>query len=136
MKKALLNDRLAEIASMDRGCCRDAWIKQFKEVPDRHLSTRVMRRALAHEAQVRAIAGLTAQDRRSLGVRRTTEPTKTQPALTSGTQLLREWNGRTYRVVMTDGGYELDGRTYRSLSAIAKHITGAHWSGPRFFGIT
>lgn len=56
--------------------------------------------------------------------------------MTSGAQLLREWNGRTYRVIVTDDGYEMDGRTYRSLSAIAKHITGAHWSGPRFFGVS
>jgi hypothetical protein len=48
---------------------------------------------------------------------------------------MREWNGRTYQVEATKEGYVLDGTTYRSLSAIAKKITGAHWSGPRFFGL-
>jgi hypothetical protein len=52
-----------------------------------------------------------------------------------GARLVREWNGRTYQVDVTDGGYVMDGKTWRSLSAIARHITGAHWSGPRFFGV-
>ncbi len=57
-------------------------------------------------------------------------------ALRPGTCLMREWKGRTYRVeVVEGGGFLMDGKTYRSLSAIAKRITGAHWSGPRFFGI-
>lgn len=57
------------------------------------------------------------------------------PLLSTGTQLVREWNGRPYRVEVTEAGFELDGKCYSSLSAIAKNITGAHWSGPRFFGL-
>ena len=53
-----------------------------------------------------------------------------------GTQLIREWNGRTYEVMVTDQGFILHGVTHKSLSACAKVITGAHWSGPRFFGAT
>ena len=56
-------------------------------------------------------------------------------ALASGTRLLREWNGRQHIVEVVEEGYLLDGKTYRSLSAVAKRITGAHWSGPRFFGL-
>ena len=52
-----------------------------------------------------------------------------------GTRLVREWNGRTHVVDVSENGFVFDGKTYRSLSAIAKRITGAHWSGPRFFGI-
>jgi hypothetical protein len=62
----------------------------------------------------------------------------TKPSVLSiraGTHLVREWNGRTYQVEALDKGFRLDGKTYRSLSAIAKKITGAHWSGPRFFGL-
>ncbi|MCK0096696.1 DUF2924 domain-containing protein [Yoonia sp. F2084L] len=62
--------------------------------------------------------------------------TTAKPMLTPGTQLVREWNGRIYRVLVTDDGFEMDGQTYRSLSAIAKRITGAGWSGPRFFGLS
>lgn len=52
-----------------------------------------------------------------------------------GTQLLREWGGQTHRVtVEAEGRYLYDGQTWSSLSAIARAITGARWSGPRFFG--
>lgn len=53
----------------------------------------------------------------------------------TGTHLVREWNGRTYQVEALEKGFRLDGKIYRSLSATAKKITGAHWSGPRFFGL-
>ncbi|WP_347310447.1 DUF2924 domain-containing protein [Defluviimonas sp. SAOS-178_SWC] len=59
----------------------------------------------------------------------------TPPKASAGSYLVREWNGRTNGVEVTSGGYILDGRTYRSLTTIAKRITGAHWSGPRFFGL-
>ena len=52
-----------------------------------------------------------------------------------GTRLVREWQGRTYAVTVTEDGFNFDGETYGSLSAIAQRITGAHWSGPRFFGV-
>ena len=53
-----------------------------------------------------------------------------------GTRLIREWQGKTYEVSILDEGYQFQGQRYRSLSSIARQITGAHWSGPRFFGIT
>jgi hypothetical protein len=53
-----------------------------------------------------------------------------------GTTLLREFDGKKYKVtVLADGGYEYDGHQYKSLSAIAKLITGTQWSGPAFFGL-
>lgn len=55
--------------------------------------------------------------------------------LLHGARLLRDWNGRTHAVDVTSVGYLYEGGTYRSLSAIARKITGAHWSGPRFFGL-
>jgi hypothetical protein len=48
---------------------------------------------------------------------------------------VREWRGRTHTVVVTEEGFEFAGKTYSSLSKIAQAITGAHWSGPRFFGL-
>jgi hypothetical protein len=56
--------------------------------------------------------------------------------LTTGTRLVREWNGRTITVEVSDGGFVHAGRSWRSLSEIARHVTGAHWSGPRYFGLT
>lgn len=52
-----------------------------------------------------------------------------------GTRLVREWNGRTYEVTVVHGGFEYEGRRYRSLTAIATAITGTHWNGRAFFGL-
>lgn len=52
-----------------------------------------------------------------------------------GTRFVREWNGKTISVTKTEKGFEWNGSTYRSLSEIARLVTGAHWSGPRFFGL-
>lgn len=52
-----------------------------------------------------------------------------------GARLIRDWNGRRYVVEVVDGGFVMDGKPYRSLTAIAFRITGAKWSGPRFFGL-
>jgi hypothetical protein len=59
----------------------------------------------------------------------------TSASLKPGTRLVREWNGRTHVVDVSEDGFVFDGKTYTSLSAIAKRITGAHWSGARFFGL-
>jgi hypothetical protein len=57
------------------------------------------------------------------------------PALRLGARLLRVWKGKTHEVTVMDRGYAYRGQKYRSLSIIAELITGAHWSGPRFFGL-
>ena len=53
-----------------------------------------------------------------------------------GTVLTREYKGQLLKVTVRDDGFEYDGETYRSLSAIAKEITGSHWNGYHFFGLT
>jgi len=58
------------------------------------------------------------------------------PNLRPGARLVREWRGRTHTVQVTEDGFEYDGKPYSSLSKIAHAITGAHWSGPRFFGLS
>jgi Protein of unknown function (DUF2924) len=58
-----------------------------------------------------------------------------EPRLKPGARLVREWRGRTHTVMALDDGFEFEGRLYRSLTQIAREITGAHWSGPRFFGL-
>jgi len=52
-----------------------------------------------------------------------------------GTRLVREWNGQRYEVTVVHNGFEYNGKTYRSLTAITKAITGTHWNGPAFFGL-
>jgi hypothetical protein len=62
---------------------------------------------------------------------RTGKPVRIKP----GTRLLREWHGTTHEVIVTDTGFVWEGRTHRSLSAVAQAITGAKWNGRRFFGL-
>jgi hypothetical protein len=62
---------------------------------------------------------------------RTIPPAELKPGVT----LVREWNGRTYQVNVLEHGFSMDGKSYASLTAIALKITGAKWSGPRFFGL-
>src|SRR5256714_15506775 len=57
------------------------------------------------------------------------------PELKPGTRLMREWQGRTYDVLVLDDGFSWQGTSYRSLSALAGKITGTAWSGPLFFGL-
>jgi hypothetical protein len=57
------------------------------------------------------------------------------PLLKPGTRLLREWGGKTHTVIVLEDGFEYEGERYLSLTQIARRITGAHWSGPRFFGL-
>ncbi|NJN06321.1 MAG: DUF2924 domain-containing protein, partial [Rhodobacteraceae bacterium] len=59
----------------------------------------------------------------------------TSPALKPGGRLIREWNGVTHAVDVVEGGFLWKGQRYTSLSPIARAITGARWSGPRFFGL-
>jgi hypothetical protein len=54
----------------------------------------------------------------------------------TGATLVRQWRGHTHTVLVREDGFEYDGQRYRSLTVIAERITGAHWSGPRFFGLS
>jgi hypothetical protein len=62
-------------------------------------------------------------------------PKSAEPRLKPGARLVREWRGRTNTVIVLDDGFEFEGRPYRSLTQVAHEITGARWSGPRFFGL-
>ena len=123
---------------MDRATCAEALAALPGIIVPPRLRAETLRRLLAYEVQVRTLGGLTAQERRTL---RTITNGKTGreagvAVASPGTHLIREWNGRTYRVEVAENGYVLDGTTYSSLSAVAKMITGTAWSGPRFFGLT
>ena len=132
-----LSERLREIASLDRAACAVALAAlPGLTVPPR-LRAETLRRLLAYKEQVQAIGGLTASERSTLRSIASGKPIgETSVQASPGTHLVREWNGRTYRVEVTHNGYLLDGTIYRSLSAVAKRITGTAWSGPRFFGLT
>ncbi len=131
------------IELLDRPDCISRWTRMFGHGPPKHISVRFMRRVLAYEEQVRRFGGHSNAVRRALeaALKANGRGRPVSPAMPSvmhlrpGTHLVREWNGRTYQVEVVEEGFRMDGKDYRSLSAIARKITGAHWSGPRFFGV-
>ncbi|MDQ2091958.1 DUF2924 domain-containing protein [Marimonas arenosa] len=128
-----LEQALTEIDRLERRECLDRWREAFGRPPPKYLSPQFMKRVLIWELQTRMLGGLPAKTERRL---KQIASGKAPPlAAKPGSHLVREWNGRTYQVEVLEGGYVMDGRTWRSLSAIARHITGARWSGPRFFGV-
>jgi hypothetical protein len=128
---------LDEVLLLERPELLRLWRQLFDSDPPRNAGARFLSRALGHALQVREQGDVPARTLRAL---RTVAEGKVPPAgsaaaLRPGVCLMREWNGRTYRVEVVAEGFRMDGRHYRSLSAIARQITGARWSGPRFFGI-
>lgn len=131
---ALPDAGIPEIETWRHKQCLEAWIEVTGSVPGSRLSLRFLRKALSFELQCKELGRHSGAIRRQLRAGAKSTPAPTQ-ALTNGTQLVREWNGRVYRVQIIADGFEMDGQRYSSLSAIAKRITGAEWSGPRFFGL-
>ena len=126
------------LEGLDVASLRRVWEQTFEAAPPRSLSRVFMRRVLAYERQCRTHGGHSAATRRALAAMANETPSPGAPAgsVSAGTHLVREWNGRTYQVEVLDSSYRFDGKTYPSLTAITKRITGTHWSGPRFFGLT
>ena len=119
---------------------RAEWRRLFGGEPPR-LSRDLLVRALAYRVQERALGGLSRASLKRL--RQLADNPEVlgplpdpAPSLQPGAKLMREWHGRTHVVVVTDTGFDYAGSSYKSLTQIAKLITGAHWSGPRFFGLT
>lgn len=135
---ANLDVRIAEINEWNRAKCLKAWTRLTGTAPAARLSTRFLKRALIFERQCKDLGGHSAAVKRSLKSNANVGGSRnaaTASVLSSGTQLVREWNGRIYRVNVGQFGFEMDGRHFTSLSAVAKQITGAQWSGPRLFGL-
>ena len=126
-----------ELDQLGRAGLKTAWEEAFRSPPPPYLSVGFMRKALAYNRQCRKHGGLPAslRRRRAAIASGNDAGAGSAPSITPGAHLVREWNGRTYRVEVVADGYRMDGRTYRSLSAVARRITGTAWSGPRFFGL-
>ena len=110
-------------------------------VPAPTIAPSLLARDLAHRTQVAAAGGINKRLERRLDSLAESSGGNDaaqaggRKALGHGTQILREWGGQTHRVTVEDEGrYHYNGQTWSSLSAIARSITGARWSGPRFFG--
>jgi hypothetical protein len=140
-RAADVSSQLAALHEMGRAELRALW-RRLRRGPPPLLSRDLMKRVLAYDLQARVHGGLSkAVQRRLASLAGTLEQTggdvMTTPALRlkPGARLVREWHGRTHTVLVQERGYAYDGRSFRSLSQIARQITGVRWSGPRFFGL-
>jgi hypothetical protein len=134
-------EALARLPELDLGELRQQWRALCKAEASPHLSRELLVRAVAYRMQELTFGGLRPERQRRL--RQIAQQFKQtgaanirpRPELKSGTRLVREWQGRTYDVLVLDGGFSWQGTHHRSLSAIARKITGTAWSGPLFFGV-
>ena len=137
-QKDVCREALSRLPKLDIHELREEWRVLYKTDVSPHLSRELLIRAVAYRMQEMALGGLRPEPQRQLAVevRQTGEAMKRfRPQLKPGTRLMREWQGRTYEVVVRDDGFSWRGTHYRSLSAIARKITGTAWSGPLFFGL-
>jgi Protein of unknown function (DUF2924) len=126
---------LADLDRMDRKGLAKLWSDLIGGDVPASMSQPMQRRFLAFELQAKVEGGLPAALRARLDRIVAGEKRAATPTLQPGTRLLREWNGTTHVVDVLPAGFLWNGSRHRSLSAIARAITGARWSGPRFFGL-
>jgi hypothetical protein len=120
---------------------RNRYRELFRAEPPKAFGPDLLRRSIAHRIQERAYGGLSREHQRLLDQLvkaaaakpngRLELPRRIKP----GSELVRTWNRRTYRVMILERGFAYDGKTFTSLSEIATLITGTKWNGPRFFGL-
>jgi hypothetical protein len=137
---------IATLPALDRTELAALWLKAYGHPLPAHLRREVVIPCLAYRLQERAHGGLSEKCLRELKAIAAAKPRgrRDRPALRvpsqrvrlkPGTRLLRTWRGTTHTVTVESEGFAWKGKRYRSLSVIASEITGAHWSGPAFFGL-
>jgi hypothetical protein len=137
----LLAAELKELGGLGTDELRQRWAEFHGMTPSPRISRELLIRAVAHRMQEEAQGGLGKSCRRQLVRLAETLreggsiPVSQTQSFKPGTKLIREWKGKVHEVVIAGGTYIWAGQHYRSLSQIARTITGTRWSGPRFFGL-
>ena len=138
---AALEAEIGRLPDLGHDELRERWKLLFGRPAPKSLRRKFMARAVAYQMQVAAYGGLSAATRRRLreiavAVRNGDRNSVLGGVqIKPGTQLVRQWQNTTLTVTVLDDGFALDGRTYKSLSAVAKAIIGTNWNGYAFFGI-
>ncbi len=136
-----LPERLAELETLSTPELRARWEQAFKRPTPKRASHDLLLRTLAYHVQEQAEGGLNKVTRRRLAKLAGSNGENRQPIsspnlrLKPGSRLIREWRGEVHRVTVLEKGFDWRGDRYASMSQIARAITGARWSGPRFFGL-
>ncbi|MGA2981888.1 MAG: DUF2924 domain-containing protein [Terriglobales bacterium] len=137
-----VEQRLAALPTMSKVALLDLWKQFFDSTPPSQLRRDLMIPILAYRIQEQAFGTLGARARERL--RQLSQnfesgsdsPVTVAPRIRPGTRLVRQWGDQVHLVNVHSNGYEYQGTRYRSLSEIARLITGTRWSGPLFFGVT
>jgi len=134
-------EALLRLPKLGLGELRQQWRVLYKAEASPYLSRELLLRAVAYRMQEVALGGLRPERQRQLRqfaqqLNASQEVRiRPRPELKPGTRLVREWQGRTYEVLVLDDGFSWQDTHHRSLSALARKITGTPWSGPLFFGL-
>lgn len=142
-KQQAITRDVSAIAELSRADLVARWEATHGRSPPKGISRRLLEYSSSYAVQVKAYGGLKPARRRELvrpvGPDRTKSDKRASSAakqtLSQGARLVREWHGRTHTVDVINDGFLYNGRCFGSLSEIARAITGARWSGPRFFGL-
>jgi len=130
-----LTEELKTLTGLGREDLIARWVALYGGAPPPRTSRSLMIRAVAYKMQERVHGGLSTSTRRALADKSLTATTLPPAEARPGTVLLREWHGVTHQVTVVEGGVLYRGKQHRSLSAVARLITGSRWSGPTFFGL-
>lgn len=137
-----IDARITELEALTTADLRVEWQKLYRATPPTRLSRDLLTRGVAHRIQEQAYGGLSLSTKRRLRSlsgdcdRRGRPPAAPAIVLKPGAKLVREWHEHVHTVSVLEHGFEYRGEDYRSLTQIARLITGVHWSGPLFFGIS
>jgi hypothetical protein len=134
--RAELAAAIGGLAKLDGATLKAQWRTLYGSAPPRRITRGLLIGAVAYRLQQQALGGLTPATRRLLNaVGKHVEETPVRREPTPGMILLRAWHGVNHRVTVLDGGVEYREQRYRSISQVARVITGSRWSGPLFFGL-
>ena len=132
---------IAELPALSLEALRERWRAVYGNPAPRSLRRGLLIRAVAYQLQVKAFGGLSAATKKKLREIAVAaregrfDPGVIGPRVKPGTRLIRVWQGETHSVLVLEDGFEWNGTRYRSLSLVAKTITGTNWNGWTFFGV-
>jgi Protein of unknown function (DUF2924) len=137
-----ISDQIAKLPGLSRQELLDLWQRLYRRAAPYGMRRERMIPFLAYRIQENAYGGLKPSTLSQLRrISRSLEGSKSstelilRPKAKVGTRMVRQWRGESHEVVVTQSGYEYRRATYKSLSEIARKITGTRWSGPAFFGL-
>jgi hypothetical protein len=146
IKESSLEAEIVHLRDLDLSGLRARWRGEFRREPAPHLPRHLLFAVLAYRIQANLLGDIRADvktvldrsipgEKRSIMTARIAKLDRQKTTLAPGTMLTRSWNGRSERVMVMADGFGWNGKVYRSLSKVARAITGTRWNGPRFFGL-